>query len=110
MAGPSRCTCHASRTTWFEATRVLPGVLAAFGLEHIILVGNSDGGTIALSYLGSGLRARAVIAVAPHVRDERITHETIAIQRAEWYSAPLRARLLRDHENADTMFLSWTEI
>src|SRR5690606_22515222 len=66
-----------------EATQMLPEVLSAFGLKDIILIGHSDGGTIALSYLGNGGQARAVIAIAPHVRDEQVTHETIAIQRAD---------------------------
>jgi len=93
-----------------EATRKLPRLLEAMQLRDIILVGHSDGGTIALAYLGSGLPARAVIAVAPHVCDERLTYETIEVQRAQWGKAPLRALLQRHHRDADDMFLSWTDI
>lgn len=93
-----------------EARVTLPRLLQAFGLDDIILIGHSDGGTIALAYLGSGLPARAAIAVAPHVRDERITHETIALQRGQWYDGLLRDRLQRHHRDADDMFLSWTGV
>lgn len=93
-----------------EATQTLPRLLAHVGLRDIILVGHSDGATIALAYLGQGLPARAVIAVAPHVRDEAVTHETIAIQRDQWGRNALRERLQRHHQDADAMFLSWTGI
>jgi len=93
-----------------EASQTLPRLLRAFDLHDIILIGHSDGATIALAYLGHGFPARAVVAVAPHVRDERVTHETIALQRAQWGLAPLRERLRRYHRDADDMFLSWTDI
>lgn len=93
-----------------EAERVLPRVLSFFGLSDIVLVGHSDGATIALSYLGLGHRARAAIAIAPHVHDERVTYEAIAAQRAAWWTTSLRTKLQRYHKDADAMFLSWTDI
>lgn len=88
----------------------LPRLLEAMALRDIILVGHSDGGTIALAYLGSGHPARAVIAVAPHVRDERLTYETIQTQREQWGITPLRKLLQRHHRDADETFMSWTDI
>ena len=47
------------------------------GSYRCFLVGHSDGGTITLAYAGLGLPARAIIALAAHIRDDDKTVEVI---------------------------------
>ncbi len=93
-----------------EGAEVLPQVLAQRELDDVILIGHSDGGTVALTYAAHGHRLRAAIVVAPHVRDEEITWQAISEQRAQWAISPLRARLARYHRDPDAMFYSWADI
>jgi pimeloyl-ACP methyl ester carboxylesterase len=93
-----------------EGRAVLPELLEKLGLSDVILVGHSDGGTIALAYLAAGHRARGAILVAPHVFDEEVTRSAIAQQSAEWSDGALRRRLARHHRDPDAMFRSWAEV
>ncbi len=85
----------------------LPALLAQLGLDDIILVGHSDGGTIALAYLAAGHRARGAIVVAPHSFDEEVTWRAIEQQRAAWPDGRLRAGLARHHRDAAATFEGW---
>ncbi len=93
-----------------EGQAILPALLAALDLADVILIGHSDGGTIALAYLAAGHKARGAIVAAPHVIDEEITWRAIAAQLAQWPDGALRARLARHHRDADRMFRSWAGI
>ena len=92
-----------------EADRALPGILAALGIRRPILVGHSDGATIALMHAGSarGRQVAGVVAEAPHVFVEE---ETLAGIREALpaYRGGLRDRLLRHHgEQTDAVFHGW---
>src|ERR1700741_2623682 len=50
-----------------EALHALPELLALLGVEHPLLIGHSDGASIALIHAGARHAVRAVIAMAPHV-------------------------------------------
>jgi pimeloyl-ACP methyl ester carboxylesterase len=91
-----------------EGRATLPALLAGLGLLDVVLVGHSDGGTIALTYLGSGQRARGAIVVAPHVVDEEVTWRAIKRQRAAWPDGRLRAGLARHHRDPDAAFAGWS--
>lgn len=93
-----------------EGAEVLPQVLAQRGLEDVVLIGHSDGGTVALVYAAHGHPLRAAIVVAPHVRDEEITWRAIGQQRAEWAGSRLRERLARYHRDPDATFYSWADV
>ena len=86
----------------------LPALLARLGLDDVVLVGQSDGGTIALTYLAAGHPARGAIVVAPHVLDEPATWRAIAEQRASWGDGKLRLRLARHHRDPAAAFEGWT--
>ena len=94
-----------------EASDVLPAVMQAFGIEHPLLIGHSDGGSIALIHAGlyPGV-ARAVIAIAPHLFVEDITVTSIRAAKAAYETTDLRARLLRHHPNVDNTFHGWNDI
>src|SRR3954468_21319742 len=50
-----------------EALIALPDLLKALGVERPVLVGHSDGASIALIHAGAGHKVRGVVAMAPHV-------------------------------------------
>jgi pimeloyl-ACP methyl ester carboxylesterase len=95
-----------------EALVVLPAVLDAAGVEDAVLVGHSDGASIALIYAGAiGLRVRGVVAMAPHVMVEEICVRAIAAIRDE-YDTPgsgLRDKLGRHHADVDGAFRGWAD-
>lgn len=96
-----------------EARAVLPALLAHFDLEDPVLVGHSDGASIALVYAGSGvrpLRASGLVLLAPHVFCEDISVASIADARDAFVTGDLRAKLRRYHgANTDGAFRGWND-
>lgn len=93
-----------------EGLTVLPRVLAAAGLNQVILVGHSDGASIALVYAGGvyGQQAKALILMAPHVFNEPVCVASIEQARRTYLDGDLRTRLRRYHgENVDHAFRGW---
>jgi pimeloyl-ACP methyl ester carboxylesterase len=93
---------------WRAARETLPSILAALGLDDVILVGHSDGGSIALCHLASAFRARGAVVAAPHTFNEEVTLRAIEQQRANWADGTLRSRLARHHRDPDTTFAAWS--
>jgi pimeloyl-ACP methyl ester carboxylesterase len=93
-----------------EATVVLPRLLEVFELQRPILVGHSDGASIALIYAGSVGDPFALILEAPHVFVEDVTIKRIAELRDLYQTTDLRTRLSRHHSNIDTLFQYWTDV
>lgn len=92
-----------------EARDVLPRVLDAAGITSAILIGHSDGGSIALvsSALDVG-RIKGVVAMAPHTFVEDICVAAIAQVTIAYESGELRPRLQRHHgANVDCAFWGW---
>jgi pimeloyl-ACP methyl ester carboxylesterase len=92
-----------------EARQVLPEVLRALSLDDVLLIGHSDGATIALEYLAAGLPARAAIVLAPHVVEEEQTWRPIEKLVGTWGRDGLRERLARYHRDPDGAFRGWSE-
>ncbi len=96
-----------------EARRFLPAVLAAAGIDESILIGHSDGASIALIHAGApapgpGARIRGLVALAPHVFVEDISITSIEAARKAYENTDLRARLARYHgRNVDDAFRGW---
>ncbi len=94
-----------------EALTVLPQLLDALDLHRPVLVGHSDGASIALIHTGA--RARPVTAaalLAPHVIVEDETIAGIAAARQAYLGSDLRARLGRWHRDVDTAFWGWNDV
>ena len=90
-----------------EAAR-LPRVLAAAGIADAILVGHSDGASIAIIAAGSGAVApRALVLIAPHVFVEDISVASIARAAEAYRAGPLRDALARHHADVDGAFWGW---
>jgi pimeloyl-ACP methyl ester carboxylesterase len=95
-----------------EARRVLPALLEAAQIDDAILIGHSDGASIALIYAGENGRAiRGVVAMAPHVMVEDICVTSIAKIRREYAdpSARIRERLAKTHADVDGAFYGWAD-
>jgi pimeloyl-ACP methyl ester carboxylesterase len=93
-----------------EALITLPQILDALQVQQAILVGHSDGGSIALIYAGSGRaeRVRGLILEAPHVFTEEITLNSIAAAAENYRNGGLRTALERYHgPNVDCAFWGW---
>ena len=94
-----------------EAEDALPAVLAACGIARPVLVGHSDGGSIALIYAAAFPQAPlACISIAAHVFVEEETLAGIRAVVARWEAGDLKARLARYHgANTETVFRGWAE-
>jgi pimeloyl-ACP methyl ester carboxylesterase len=93
-----------------EATAVLPRLLELFEIRSPILVGHSDGASIALIYAGAVDDPFALILEAPHVFVEDVTVRRITELRDLYRRTDLRTRLARHHQNVDSLFDSWTDV
>ncbi|CAN5756779.1 alpha/beta hydrolase [soil metagenome] len=94
-----------------EAIEVLPEVLSTLDPRHVILLGHSDGASIAALYLGArqDRRVRGLILMAPHFFTENMGLKAIAEARAAYGSADLRQRLAKYHADVDNAFRGWND-
>ncbi|MGQ0675059.1 MAG: alpha/beta fold hydrolase [Rhodospirillales bacterium] len=95
-----------------EALDVLPRVLEAAGIRDCVLVGHSDGGSIALIYAGGAptMRARGVVAMAAHVFNEKRCVDSIAAAGRAYRATGLRGKLKRHHADVDNAFRGWNDV
>ncbi len=96
-----------------EALVSLPRVLELLGIRDPILVGESDGASIALIYAGSsaGQGVRGLLLEAPHVFVEPVCLESIAGAVESYRGGDLRRALSRHHaRDVDATFGSWSEV
>lgn len=97
-----------------EAWHVLPALLARLDIRRPVLVGHSDGATIALLH-ASRHAVTACVAIAPHVFVEDVSITSIAQARAAFEAGPdepsgLRQRLARHHRDVDNAFRQWNDV
>jgi len=93
-----------------EALEILPRVLDAAAIDRAILIGHSDGASIALIQAGGGQdsRLQALVLLAPHVFVEQVAIDSIRQARTAFDEEDLRERLERYHgDNADHAFRGW---
>jgi len=101
---------HSVRYMHDEALETLPALLEQLQIENPILVGHSDGGSIAIIFAGSHDRVRGLILLAPHVFVEDISVHSIAQAKVAYETTKLPAMLARHHRNADRTFWGWNRI
>jgi len=92
-----------------EAWSVLPALLADWGVERPVLIGHSDGGTIALLH-ASRYPVSACIVMAPHLMVEELSIRSITLAREAFLHEDLRSRLARYHRDVDGAFWQWNDI
>jgi len=95
-----------------EALQALPEVLAKTGIREAVLIGQSDGASIALACAGNfPERVRGVIALSPHLYREQKTLAAIADQIADFERGDLKARLARHHgARTEALFARLVEV
>ena len=93
-----------------EALATLPALLERLQIENPILIGHSDGGSIALVYAGSHDRVRGLILLAPHVFVEELSITSIAEAKTLFKTTDLPQKLGRHHRDAARTFWGWNNI
>jgi len=94
-----------------EARGVLPPLLDAIGFQRGLLLGHSDGASIAAIYAGSvqDHRVRGLVLIAPHFFIEEMGIAEIERARDAFNAGTLREKLKRWHADVDCAFRSWSE-
>lgn len=92
-----------------EAREVLPKILDAIGFRRGLLLGHSDGASIAAIYAGSHQdhRVEGIALIAPHFIVEDISVASIAAIRTAYETTNLKEKLARWHRDVDNAFYGW---
>src|ERR1700761_8743176 len=92
-----------------EALDVLPKLLDAIGFQRGLLVGHSDGASIAAIYAGGvqDHRLCGIVLMAPHFVVEDVSVNSIAEIKTAYETTNLRDKLSRWHTNVDNAFYGW---
>ena len=95
-----------------EEAGLVGGILDTMGIEHAVLLGHSDGATIAAIYAGSvsDMRVRALILIAPHFFTEPAGIAAIAEAGRNYETTDLRERLSKYHKDVDVAFKGWHDV
>jgi pimeloyl-ACP methyl ester carboxylesterase len=100
-----------------EALQVLPQLLAQqfaaqgydLQLQPPVLLGHSDGGSIALVY-AAHFAVQACIVLAPHVLVEDLSVQAITLAKQAYEQGDLRAKLAKHHADVDCAFWQWNDV
>jgi pimeloyl-ACP methyl ester carboxylesterase len=90
-----------------EALEVLPSLIQALKIDKPLLVGHSDGGTIALIH-ASHFQVAGCVVMAPHVMVEEISIHAINLARNNFDK--LRPRLAGFHKDVEVAFWQWNDV
>src|ERR1700687_1337634 len=93
-----------------EGLRALPDLLRELQIENPILVGHSDGGSIALIHAGAHDRVRGLVLLAPHVFVEELSVASIAEAKVKFETTDLGEKLSLYHRDAGRPFWGWNDI
>ncbi len=94
-----------------EGTGALDSLLDRFDVRKAVLVGHSDGASIALIHAGqTPERVSALVALAPHTFVEDVSVASIARAKVLYERGALRERLARYHCDVDRTFYGWNDI
>ena len=111
-SGNSELLTEARTVTYMhdEALRTLPDLLAQLRIEKPILVGHSDGASIALIHAGANDAVRALVLLAPHVFVEDLSVASIAEAKTNFETTNLPEKLARYHRDPARTFWGWNNI
>jgi pimeloyl-ACP methyl ester carboxylesterase len=93
-----------------EALRALPDLLSRLNIGNPVLVGHSDGASIALIHAGGGFKVKAVVAMAPHVFIEPVCISSIRKIAATFETGDLPKALGKYHRDARRTFYGWADV
>ncbi len=94
-----------------EAVDVLLKLLTEIGFKHGVLLGHSDGASIAAIYAGSveDFRVRGLCLISPHFFTEPAGLASIAEAKVQYEAGNLRERLARHHAHVENAFRGWND-
>jgi pimeloyl-ACP methyl ester carboxylesterase len=93
-----------------EALTALPQFLESLQIENPLLIGHSDGASIALIHAGANNPVRGVVAMAPHVFIEPLCLTSIANAAHAFEDTDLAEKLGRYHRDARKTFYGWADV
>ncbi|MBW7472601.1 alpha/beta hydrolase [Marinobacter sp. M216] len=95
-----------------EGEVLLPALLDALGLDDVVLIGHSDGGSIALIAAGAlGARVRALVTMAAHIYADHLTIAGIREMASRYRETDIRDKLQRYHgDRTDDLFNAWQTV
>ena len=93
-----------------EALLVLPELFEKLAIREPVLIGHSDGGSIAIIYAGAGNPARGLVLMAPHVFGEEWGLKSIAEAKTAFETSDLPQKLGKHHRDAARTFRSWNDV
>lgn len=94
-----------------EGREVLPELLAALDIEKPLLVGHSDGASIALLHAGDGrFDVAGLVVMAPHCFVEDISIRSIEAAKVAFETTDLPAKLAKYHRDVRRTFYGWNDI
>jgi pimeloyl-ACP methyl ester carboxylesterase len=94
-----------------EALQTLPEVLAANRIGRApLLVGHSDGASIAILHAGAGHPVAGLVLIAPHVFVEPVAVTAIAANRDDFAGSDMAARMAKYHAAPEITFFGWADV
>lgn len=95
-----------------DEAAVLGALLDALGIGDCVLLGHSDGASIATIFAGThhDPRVKGLALIAPHFLVEDVCLAGIAAARERYRAGELRARLARHHADVDGAFRGWNDV
>jgi pimeloyl-ACP methyl ester carboxylesterase len=111
-SGQSDLLAEARRVRYMheEALHSLPDLLRQLQIENPILIGHSDGASIALIYTGAHDKVRGLVLLAPHVFVEDLSISSIVEAKVKFETTNLPEKLARHHRDAARTFWGWNNI
>ena len=93
-----------------EGLIALPELLDNLGIRKPILIGHSDGASIALIHAGAGHEAAGIVAMAPHVFIEPLCLKSIDKAAEAFETTEFGVKLARYHRDARKTFYGWADV
>jgi pimeloyl-ACP methyl ester carboxylesterase len=93
-----------------EALTVLPEVLLRLRVVNPVLVGHSDGASIAIIYAGAGHPVRGLVLMAPHVFTEPGGLASIREAKRQFETTDFPERMRKYHRDPHKTFYLWSDV
>lgn len=92
-----------------EADVVLPELFDVLDIDEPVLVGHSDGASIAMLFAGAGHTVSSLVCIAPHVFVEPESIAGIEAARRQFESTGMAAKMGRYHDDPGATFRGWND-
>ncbi len=110
-ASSSRETPYRLDYMHVEAQETLPRLLQFLNITEPVLIGHSDGASIALIHAADQRsKTRGIIVMAPHIMVEPKSIQAIELTRQQYYASNLEKKLRRYHNDPASTFKGWNDI